>query len=326
MLAIHSVVNLLLLAGLSVAYNHAARRVERLRRAVTENRVPNMLGVWIFASIMLLPTLLVPVALGIFYAADWPNRSAARRAHPWRYVYSWAASTVAALAAVAALHQFGMVPGTALALVIFTAVNIGLISLAMVIRHQTSVAIEMLSQRRSHMLEVATQLTGVVLGAGMQWHPAAAVTAVPILIATHYRALRISVRETQAYDPEARLWSEDAWAFRASELVATGKVVTVMIIDPGTSDRAVLADVIRPCLTGGSVLGRYGKAGIASASRTSALIVGQATVQAAAAALARSGARAHLGGRTAAGEDLTEMLTHALSDLMTARDRAQVQR
>lgn len=318
----HPFVSLLLLTSLSVTYSHASRRLERLRRAVTLNTAPDFLGAWTFAAVILLPPALIVVALGVFYLADWPSRRAAPTPHPWRHAYGWASASAAAVVSSTVLGRLGFGIGVPLALAAFTLVNIGLISLAMIVRHQGAAAAAMFRRPRSHLLELATQLTGVTLGAAMHWHLAACVIVLPILLATHYRGSLDAVEETAAYDPVMRLWNEAGWAFQASELISSGEMVTVFVIDGGAS-KAVVADVMRPCLTRSAVLGHYSKTQLVAICETGYAESAQVIVRRVAASLERGGADLPMGCRTARCEDLSEMLTHALSDLMAARDRAE---
>lgn len=323
MLAMHHVVSLVLLTALSVTYATASRGLERLRRAVTQNHAPDFLGAWTFAAVILLPAPLIVLAMGVFYAADWRSRRAATKPRPWRHVYDWATCSLAAVAASVVLGRLPLLLGVPLALLTFTLINISLISLAIIASGQLS-HLKMLSNPRSHMLELATQVTGVILGALMVWHQAFAVIAFPLLLTLQVSTTRRAVTDTGAYDPATNLWAEDAWMFRATELISLGQIVTLMAIDSHTASQAVLADVVRPCLDTDAMAGRYGDSQIVTISTTGALIVGSVTARRVAAALTRSGSGFAVGSRTSCGEDVSEMLTHALSDLMAARYRAGI--
>lgn len=322
MFSMHQVVSFVLLALLSVAYSTAMRRVERLRRAVTKDWLPDMNGAWIFASILLLPPVLLAAALCVFYAAEWRSRTAVDDGRPWKYLYSAAGAIVSALTASAVFSDFGPIIGTLLALVTFTTVNISLISLAIILSREFF-KLKMLRNPLAHTVELATHLIGVALGATMAWHQPIAVLVLPILIAVHLASAHDAVADTGSYDPATRLWSEEAWQFRAEELIHTKMMVTVMVFGGGdTTSKAVLADVARPWLLPSAILGNYG-AQIVSISATGSAAVGQMAMDNVARALEQSGADYFLGGRTARNEDASEMVAHALADLMAARDRAE---
>jgi len=320
MLAMHYVVSLLLLAGLSVAYSNATRGLERLRRAVAVDRIPNMLGAWTFASILLLPPPLIAVALCVFYAAEWPSRKAVGKGRPVKYLYSLAANIVAAVAASAVFHDFVPILGAVLALVVFTTINISLISIAIIVSRKFY-KLKMLRNPRAHTVELATHMIGAALGVAMAWHQPLAVLVLPVLFAAHLVSAHGAVEDSNAFNPETGLWAETDWKFRTSEMIAEGEYVTLIIVDPAGSEKRLVADVVRPCLTEGSLLGEYGDRHVAAAAIAGSIDFGHLAAGRVRNALGRCGTGYTIGVRIAHSEDVSEMLTHALSDLMHERDQ-----
>ena len=58
------------LALLSVSYSAVARRMERLRRGLTNGKVPNLLDAWTMAGALLLPSYLVLALVVVAYVAE----------------------------------------------------------------------------------------------------------------------------------------------------------------------------------------------------------------------------------------------------------------
>lgn len=320
MFSVHHFESLLLLALLSVTYSEAIRRRERLRRAVTKDWMPDMNGAWSFAAVLLLPPALIMVAMCVFYAAEWPSRKAVDEGRPWKYLYSLGGSIAAAVAASAVFSDFGPIYGTLLALATFSTVNISLISLAIIVSRQYY-KLKMLRNPLAHTVELATHLIGVALGVTMAWHQPLAVLVLPVLFAVHLASTRGAIDDSNAFNPETGLWTETDWTFHASEMIAEGEYVTVAVVDSAGKDKGLVADVIRPCLTEGSVLGQYGSAYVVAAAIAGSEDFGHLTAARMRNALDRCGSGYSVGVRVSHSEGVSEMLTYALSDLMSERDQ-----
>jgi hypothetical protein len=318
----------LLLALTSVTYSVAVRRLERLRRALTEGKMANLSSIWTFAATMLLPPLLIAAVVAVTYAAGWPSRRLVNGGRPFRYLYSCAASGTACLAAAAVLHRFDVgVVATALALLTFSALDIGLIAAALVIARQFHV-LKMFANVKAHAVELATQLLGVALAGLMSWHVALGVLVVPALLLVHCWSLRETVKDEDAYDEVAGLWSETAWRVQAQQKLHDARGhVALMIIDPDKPglEYAIL-EAIRSGLSPSDLLGRYGTRQIVLLIPVGRPAAGQFMSTGFRADLAAAAVPAALGCATTADAELEGLLIEAMSDLMGRRAAAGVHR
>lgn len=318
-------ISFLLLAVMSVAYSVSVRRLERLRRALTEGRVPTLLSIWTFAGVLILPPLLIVGLVPIAYAAEWPSRKIVGRGHLLRYLYSGAAALASCLAASLALHAVGGPAGIVVALLTFSVVDIASTAAVLLLARQTHV-LKMFANPKAHVLEATTQGLGVALAALLTWHVALGVLVVPALLLVHRWSLRETVKVEQAFDDETGLWSEAAWRIQAQQKLydARGHVAAV-IIDPDESgsDRRIL-EVIASGLTSSDLLGRYGTRQIVVLIAVGRREAGLFLSTGFRADLARAGVRAPLGCATTADAELEGLLIEAMSDLMARRAAAGV--
>src|SRR3954465_7966223 len=104
----------LLLASTSVAYSISVRRLERLRRALANGKMPNLLSTWTIAGALILPPPLIVGAVAIAYAAEWPSRKIVNRGRPLRYLYSCVSAMAAGLTAAVVAHTVEGLLGLAL--------------------------------------------------------------------------------------------------------------------------------------------------------------------------------------------------------------------
>lgn len=309
----------LLLAILSVTYSVAAGRVERLRLAVSSGKVPNMLGVWTFAGVVALPVPLVIALVAIAYSADWSARRVVARKQPGRYVYSAVTAAAACVASGEVLHAIGGLAGTAAAIAAFAILNVGSIAAAITASGQYDV-LKMLRSPRAHLVELATQCLGAALGAGVQWHQPLVVLALPILLLTHYSAVRDAVRISRTFDETTGLWREGIWRVQAAEVLNRGKYYAVIAICPVDAGRErLIGAALQDCLRAKDLRGRYGEKEVVAAT-----LVG--TASAALAVTARIRKRLDdlsvdctVGCASAADLDVDELLVQAVSDVMARR-------
>jgi hypothetical protein len=317
----------LLLALISVTYSMSIRRLERLRRALTDGKLGNLSSIWTFAATMLLPPMLIAASVVIVYVAEWPSRRMVDSGRPFRYVYSCAASATACLAAASVLHQVSGMAGTGLALLTFSALDIGLIASALIIARQYQV-LRMFTNAKAHAVELSTQLLGVVLAGLMSWHAALGVLVVPALLLVHFWSLRETVKDEDAFDPVTGLWSETAWRVQAQQKLHDARGhVAVMIIDPdhpGLECRILQA--IESGLTPSDLLGRYGTRQIVLLIPVGRPEAGRFMSTGFRTDLAAAAVPAALGCATTADAELEGLLIEAMSDLMGRRAAAGVHR
>ena len=319
-------VTFLLLATASVTYSISIRRLERLRRALAEEKVPDLLSIWTFAATLILPPIFICGIVVIAYAAEWPSRKIVGHAHPLRYVYSCASALITCLTAASVLHSMqGSTAAVALAAVTFLVLNVVTIAVALVLARQTHV-LRMFTKPKAHAVEFATLILGVALAGLLSWHVVLGVLVVPALLLVQRWSLRETVKAEKAYDDETGLWSEAAWRIQAQQKLydARGHVALV-IIDPDESgsDQRIL-EVIASGLTPSDLLGRYGTRQIVVLIAVGRREAGLFLSTGFRTDLARAGVRAPLGCATTADAELEGLLIEAMSDLMARRAAAGV--
>lgn len=321
------VVPFLLLAMISVTYSTAIRRLERLRRALTEGKVPTLLSSWTFAAALILPPMLVVALVSIAYAAEWPSRRIVRGGRPLRYVYSGIAAIGSCLAASAALNAVDGPGGLALALLSFSAVDIASTAAVLLLARQAHV-LRMFANPKAHGAELATQCLGVALAGLITWHVALGVLVVPAVLLVHRWSLRETVKAEEAFDEHTGLWSEKAWRIQAQQkLYDTGGHVALIIIDPDEpgADHRIL-QVIGSGLSPSDLLGRYGTRQIVLLIPVGRPEAGPFLCTGFRTDLGRAGVQAALGCATTADAELEGLLIAAMSDLMAKRAAAGVHR
>jgi hypothetical protein len=317
----------LLLALTSVAYSVSIRRLERLRRALGNEKTPNLLSVWTFAATLLLPPLLIASVVVIAYAAEWPSRGIVTRSQPFRHVYSCASAIVSCLAASVVAQRVDGPAGIALAVLTVSTVNITLIAGILIAARETRV-LRKFTNAKAHVAEITTQCLGIAFAELITWHVPLAAFVIPALLLLHRWSLRETVKVEEAFDEETGLWSETAWRVQAQQRLydARGHVALVIVDpdEPGTEHQILQA--IGSGLTPSDLLGRYGTRQIVvliSVGRPEAarfLSTGFRTD------LARAGVPAALGCATTADAELEGVLIEAMSDLMARRAAAGVHR
>ena len=180
---------------------------------------------------MLPGALVVPLVL-VCYAAEWPSRKCVSGGRPMRYLTSVAIVAVAASAAAAVHRHVGGSLGILAAVLTWAVVNSALIA-AVVWLFDDHRLIRQLLGPRNQLADSITKVIGVAAALLANWHPAATVAVLPLVLAGHRLALRDSIRTTSAYDPSACMWSEPGWRVRATESIATAPgCVALVLIDP----------------------------------------------------------------------------------------------
>jgi hypothetical protein len=223
-----------LLASLSVTYSLFVIGWEKARRLLLFERAPAMtpdvLGIWCFASALLLPPALAAAVTAISGLADWPSYNPAGTRPLYRYLYSTVAAS--ALAATAASWLFRQhqalaaeLPAAAAAWVV---VGAGALALAMCASGQFAAARTMLLPR-THRIEAAAMAVAMaefavhqVLGAPLLWLS----LPVAVLIQRHFTSAELHERA-----PDAQPIGQDAWAHIATVLVEAAETVTLIRVD-----------------------------------------------------------------------------------------------
>ena len=280
------------------------------------------------AAIVLLPAHLVAAIVVIAYTAEWPSRRIVKRGRPWRYLYSCVSAVGSCLAATAVFHATGghllWVP---LALLVFSALDIGTTAVALVLSGEAHV-LKMFANPKAHAVELAWQGLGAAFAFLITWHPALAIAVLPALLLVHHWALRETVKAEEAFDEETGLWSEKAWRVQAHQMLHDRRGhVALLIIDPDEAghERQIIQS-IESGLGPSDLLGRYGTRQIVVLIPVGRPEAGRFLSAGFRTDLAAGGVQAALGCATTDDSELEGLLIEAMSDLMSRRAAAGVHR
>ncbi|MFL6163603.1 MAG: hypothetical protein ACJ74U_15445 [Jatrophihabitantaceae bacterium] len=246
---------LVLLALMSVAYSWCFGSMERLRLSVARRHVSSMLGVFTFAAVVQLPAIFLPVLIGVVYLSAWPTfRRSGAPMH--RHVYNAGSVLVACLAAKAAMAVSPGVLAIPIGILVFMALNLGLVVAAILTSRQFS-ALAMLRNPRTYLVVLATQLLGAGMGTAMQWHVALGLCGLPAIFAVHAAALRGTVADTRACID--LVWRQEAWLVIADEVMRSHRWFSVLMVEPDRADdRESVASVLRQTAGSDDKIGLYG--------------------------------------------------------------------
>lgn len=319
----------LLLTALSLTYSHSLRWKEKLRRAVVSDRIPDMLGLWTFAGVMLLSPLLIVALVVVVNLGEWPSRRAVGNGRPVKYAVSTVGTATACLVASYVLRQpplgnFG-VPA---AILTFWILNLSIVAVLIRASGTRRVWRTLAAVPRAHLIEVGTQALGAGLGAAMAWHQYTALAALPVLFAVHLVSLRHVVEAENAFDAATGLWSEIAWRVQAQQkLYDIRGHLALLLIDPDQAgqERRILS-AIESGLGPADLLGRYGTRQLVILIPVGRPEAGRFLSSGFRADLAAAGIAAALGCATTADSELEGLLIEAMSDLMSRRAAAGVNR
>ncbi|MEO7260653.1 MAG: hypothetical protein ABI047_05270 [Jatrophihabitantaceae bacterium] len=318
-----------LLAGLSLAYSTSLRRVEKLRRAVTLDRVPDMTGIWTFAGAVILPLPLVAALVAVAAAGEWPSRKVYQGGRLAKYVISTAGLAGAYLAGAGVINLVPGVSGVILAVPVMCLLNVGFVATVVYVSGKGHILRSMLSDSKTHLIEVGTQATGAGVGLAMlYWHPLLAVGALVLLYGLHLASLRHVVEVTESLDAATGLWSETAWMVQAQHKLhdVHGHVALLMIDPDEAGQERLIMQAIESGLGPSDLLGRYGSRQIVVLISVGRAEAGPFLSAGFRSDLAASSVRAALGCATTADSELEGLLIEAMSDLMGRRAAAGVNR
>lgn len=319
----------LLLTVVSLTYSHCLRRVEKLRRAVVSDRIPDMLGLWTFAGVVLLPAPLIVALVVVVNLGEWPSRRAVGNGRPFKYAVSTVGTAASCLAASYVLHlpALGVFEVPAAVLTFWT-LNISIVAALIRASGHKHVWRMLAAVPRAHLVEVGTQAMGAALGLAMAWHHYAVLAALPVLLAVHLCSLRHVVEAEEAYDTKTGLWSEVAWRVQAQQkLHDLQSHVALLLIDPDRAgrERRIIRS-LAPGLGPAGLLGRYGTRQVVVLVPVDRPEAGRLLSAGVRADLAAGGIDAELGCAITTDSDLEGLLIEAMSDLMSRRAAAGVHR
>jgi hypothetical protein len=324
----HAIEYFALLTTLSLAYSISLRRVERLRRAVSLDRVPDMTGVWTFAGAAVLPLPLVAALVIVAALGEWPSRKVHQDGRPVKYAVSVAGLAGAYLAAAIVVDHVPGPTGVALGVPTVCLLNVGYVAALYYVSGGRN-GLRMFLDPRLHLIEVSTQGVGAGVGLAMlYWHPLLAVSALVLLYGLHLASLRHVVEVTESFDPTTRLWSETAWLVQAQQMLhdVHGHVALLMIDPDEAGQELRILQAIESGLAPTDLLGRYGTRQIVVLIPVGRRAAGPFLSTGFRADLAAAGVHAALGCATTADSELEALLIEAMSDLMGRRAAAGVHR
>jgi hypothetical protein len=319
----------LLLTVFSLTYSHSLRRLEKLRRAVVSDRIPDMLGLWTFAGVMLLPPSLVVALVVLVNLGEWPSRRTVGNGRPFKYAVSTLGTVTSCIVASYILHHSSLgVFRIPVAVITFWAMNISIVAVLIRASGKGHVWRMLAAVPRAHIVEVGTQAMGAALGLAMAWHQYTVLAALPILFAIHIGSVRHVVEVEDAFDEVTGLWSEIAWRVQAQQkLHDTHGHVALLMIDPAEAGQeCLIIQSVESGLGPSDLLGRYGTRQIVILIPVGRPEGGPFLSAGFRADLAADGIQAALGCATTADAELEGLLIEAMSDLMSRRAAAGVDR
>jgi len=218
-------VRLCVLAGLSVGYVIACRRVEqaRLLLAVSQGAVyVDVVSVWMLAAAVLLPISLTAALVVVLYLQSWigGSRQPGGRPSPHKYVYNAAATLLTCGFVAASVRGIGIdahshLAAAALALAaavpIFICVNTAMT--AVVIYASTGIRkpATLFGSWSENGLELATLVLGAVTALSVLYAPWAAVLVLPAVFLLQHQALLRQLVEAATTDVKTDLLNATAW-------------------------------------------------------------------------------------------------------------------
>ena len=213
------------------------------------------------------------------------------------------------------------------AVLTFSTVNITLIAAVMAVAGDRRVLAKF-ANPKAHLAEIATQCLGIALASLISWHVALGVLVLPAVLLVHRWSLRETVRVEDAFDEITGLWSEKAWRVQAHQMLHDMRGhVALLIIDPDEAgqERQIIQS-IQSGLGPSDLLGRYGTRQIVVLIPVGRPEAGRFLSAGFRADLAASGVEIALGCATTDDSELEDLLIEAMSDLMSRRAAAGVNR
>ncbi|MFC4081161.1 GGDEF domain-containing protein [Amycolatopsis samaneae] len=211
------------LAGLAVLQAELGRRIERVRRLVSDTPHINMTSVWTFAGVLLLPPALVTALVVVLYL-HLGTRSLyrIRRAPLFRVVFNAALVVVTCHAAAAVLAVSGVpsmyaaleagwsgVVAIAIVTTAYFAVGALVTVPGLTVKKRTFRAL--FGGLGDNLLEVATLCLGVLTALTLATLPALAVMIVPPLLVLHRAVLVKQLEIAATTDEKTGLFNTTGW-------------------------------------------------------------------------------------------------------------------
>jgi len=227
-----ALVTLGIIVALGVTIGELTRHVERVRRRFNDTPHVNLTSVWTFSAALVLPPVLTPVLICVLYVhLFWRSWYRVRGVHAYRLVFTASTVTLSAHTAWAIRHAFVpadlahwnqplVVVAIALAVVAYSAVNSGLVAVAITLHEKRLDLHRALGTGKENALEYGTLGLGAITGLLISLNPAWAVMVVPALLVLHRSVLMRQLEEAASTDQKTGLANATAWTNMASAEVA----------------------------------------------------------------------------------------------------------
>lgn len=218
-----------LLCGLGLAHTEIVIGTERTRRQVNDANHVDLTSVWIFAGAVILPVPLAVLVVVVLQAQVW-LRTSRLRSPFYRAAFTTATMVLACIAASSVMAGIGHGTPThpphadsgsidllvlVLAMVVFTAVNSGLIAAAIAASTPQPDLRTAFGQWDDNFLEIATLALGALAAVGIAIHPVLVLAVLPPLIVLHKAVLVRHLIEAATIDGKTGLLNAAAWHSRA---------------------------------------------------------------------------------------------------------------
>jgi diguanylate cyclase (GGDEF)-like protein len=214
------------LTALGVVKEEMTRRVEQARRRYSDTPHQNMTSVWTFAAALVLPAGLVAVLVAILYAHLWFRTwHTVRNVRPWKLIFSASAVTLSCHTATAIQQVTG--PSSlaepdawqtaallTLAIVAYSAVNLGLVSGAIALLTTERAARtprRLFGTLGDILLEYATLAMGAIAAIILIRSPWAVILLLPVLLVLHRSVLVRELEDAASTDAKTGLLNATAW-------------------------------------------------------------------------------------------------------------------
>jgi diguanylate cyclase (GGDEF)-like protein len=219
-----------LLVGLGLLHTETAIGVERIRRRVMVGNHANLSSVWTFAGALVLPPAVAAAVAVVVHLHVWA-RTGRPRVPLYRSVYSAATIVLACLGAAAVIEFLGRdpaplsasgVPGIVLALLVYTAINGGLVAGAIAMSAPQPDLARVLGRWDDNVLEIATLSLGALTAVALVINPWLVLLAFPPLLVLHRAVLVRHLEEAANIDGKTGLLNAAAWHERAERALRNG--------------------------------------------------------------------------------------------------------
>ncbi len=273
-----------LLAGLGILHTETAIGAERLRRRVMVGNHANLSSVWTFAGALVLPPVCAAAVAVVVHLHVWA-RTGRPRVALYRSVYSAATIVLACLGAAAVVRFLGSgpeplaaagVPGIALALLVYTTINTGLVAGAIAMSAPQPDLVRVLGRWDDNLLEFATLSLGALTAVALVVNPWLVLLALPPLVVLHRAVLVRHLEEAANIDGKTGLLNAVAWHAKAERLLQRSSPADgprgVLVLDldhfkavndthghlAGDQVLAAVAGAVRAEVREGDLVGRFG--------------------------------------------------------------------